>query len=1273
MTFFELSPTDISALSDSDLRELVARLVEAELVQQAIPTSCVTWGGAQEAPDGGLDVRVENAVGISSSSFIPREHTGFQVKKNSMGRAACRKEMELAGKPKPIIEELAEMGGAYIIVSGKDNCTDKMRAERVSGMKEAAAGLSNKSSLYLDFYGIDRLSGWLRRHPSVALWARSRLGKPLSGWRPFGRWAATPIEQSDEFLANEHPCVIDANSNSKEPIPLLEGIQLTRGRLQKAGSTVRITGLSGVGKTRFAQALFEAEVGVDHLPASEVIYADLGEDLVPTASELIAYLVANELATYVVLDNCPPDVHRSLQKQVAENRAKVHLLTVEYDISDDKPEETQVIHLEPTSEKTVSSLIQRRFSKLDRINSDRIAEFSGGNARVALALASRVDADETLSNFSDEMLFRRIFVQRKDASDALLRSAETLALVYSFNVLRDGDDDELGVLATISGSDRHTLHRDHGKLLSRHLVQKRGHWRAVLPHALANRLAKYALENIATEDINAQLWKPGNWRLFQSCAHRLGYLHDHPQARELAVTWFGNGAPLSDIAGCSDRLLVVLRYVSPVLPEFVLSAIERASVDKDFSSRENGRFVHFVRLLCHFAYDDSTFDRAVDVLLKFAETEKAGENNNSIVGSMATLFSLHLSGTEATPDRRQKFVKRLLDSGELRHREIAERLLNAAFEAYRWTSFGTFHFGARKRGAGWSPETEAERLAWYHGFIDVLEPFLVGRSNKSEWARSILASHFRGLWWGAGCFDALERIVRAHGGEGQWPKIWIAIRRTIHYTREGYPPELVERLKSLEQLSAPRDLNSEVEAFVLSDVWSHVYPDGEEYEDRAALHRKKVIDLGAQAAHSLDCLQNLGEKLWRGVGQSLLWFGEGLAAESVDKFVMFDILVESFRNHKSESASIALLEGYVWGVFQIDAELSSKVLAHAMEKLELGPYRVALLTAIPISPWAVSKLLQLAGEGDLEAWRFEQLSYGRRHEALSDGDLSQLLSLLINLKNGFVSALAILSMRFHESKKRKYVPSQELRSVGRRVLVQLVSAHRDDVRVNSLHSLDRVVAEVLDETAPPEEVRSIMELFCNGVETYRLYGFEMSEFLSAMIVTHPEIVLETVFNGREDASHLAYSIFRERVGLRGPSLNDVPVERILAWCGDDQLRIAHVAAALHCYVAAVSTESGEEHPKRVVLSDHITSLLAVAKEREEIIEILFDSVHPGSWSGSLASILESRSEALAALLDYPDLKVRELVKTKINELRQWVLRQREREATEYNDREQRFE
>jgi len=1272
MNFFELQAAEISNLNDADLRELVARLCEAEIIQQGGQPSCVTWGGAQEAADGGLDISVKSPIEILNSNFVPRKNTGIQVKKNKMIKSACTKEMLKSGSVKAVIQDLAAKKGAYIIVSGKDDCTEKMLSDRLAGMKDAVSSLKTKDDLFLDFYGQDRLAVWLRRHPSVALWVRSRLGKPLAGWKPYGRWASTPPEQDDQFLVDDYPCVIDANSTLKEPLPITAGIQLTRNKLRNLGSTVRIIGLSGVGKTRFAQALFESDVGQDSLPPSDVIYADLGDDLSPTASELITYLIANDFAAYLVLDNCPPDVHRRLQKQVADSGSKLHLLTIEYDISDDMPEETEAIHLEAGSEKIISNLIQRRFPALGSVNADKIAEFSGGNARVALALSSRVDADETLSKFSDEDLFQRLFTQRKGASEDLFRSAEMLALFYSFNTSPSDFNDELNILGAISAIRRENLYRSQAELTRRQLVQQRGDWRAILPHALANRLAKRALENISLDSINSEIFKTENLRLFQSCAHRLGYLHDFEPARTLALSWIQPGAPLHDLSSCNERYLVALHYVAPVFPDVVLSAIESASLNPEFASRNNDNFINFVRLLCQLAYEDRTFDRVTEVLLKFAESEKNNENNNGIVHQMRQLFSLHLSGTEATPERRQSFIGRLIKSGHARHREIASQLLQSAFEAQHWTSFGDFHFGARKRGWGWIPENDAEALSWYVSHIRLLDqPLSSSLQEDREWAKELLASNFRGLWSCAGCFDALEKIIRTYGKNGKWPKIWLSIKSAIHFDGDALAPEILYQLNSLERITAPSDSYSQIEAYVLNEVWEHVEISDGDFEKASENFYEKVFSLGVLAASQSEYLERLGSKLWTTKTQSFWHFGKGLATGSKDKLGMFNFLVTLFRKHNTEQASIQILAAYIKGIHEESSHQARQILKAALDIPEFQPYSIGLLTTMPIAPWVFRKILGLAQNRQLEAWRFESLGYGRAHEDISDDDLTILLSEINLLDKGYLSTIEILSMRFLQ--KEQFLPNERLRAVARHAIRSLVSADRDESTQLRMHGIERVFEESFNSTAPKPEIKEVIESLCEGISTYRIYAFDFSKLISALIKQYPEAFLEIVFEKSGKERELTHLFFRDRVGRASSALNDAPLDRILAWCGNDQHRIMKTANAVSVYTISTASDALPSDPKHAVLSSHIKSLMEISSDKLAIVEIIFRAARPDSWSNSLANILEMRAKAFAELLAHPSPEVQSLVRKKLLLLEQSVQREREREAAENNKREQRFE
>lgn len=90
---FEITPDDIALLDDEDLRALVGLLCESELRSRGFSTSCVTWGGNQNAADGGIDVRVALSDGAAIDGFVPRPATGLQVKKQDMSRADILAEM----------------------------------------------------------------------------------------------------------------------------------------------------------------------------------------------------------------------------------------------------------------------------------------------------------------------------------------------------------------------------------------------------------------------------------------------------------------------------------------------------------------------------------------------------------------------------------------------------------------------------------------------------------------------------------------------------------------------------------------------------------------------------------------------------------------------------------------------------------------------------------------------------------------------------------------------------------------------------------------------------------------------------------------------------------------------------------------------------------------------------------------------------------------------------------------------------------------------------
>jgi hypothetical protein len=90
-----------------------------------------------------------------------------------------------------------------------------------------------------------------------------------------------------------------------------------------------------------------------------------------------------------LLDNCPRETHIAIAAVIKAPGNPLSLLTVDLDIRDDKPEDTDVFRLQGASEAVMESLLAQRYPALPQAIRRRIAEFSGGNARITL-LAARV-------------------------------------------------------------------------------------------------------------------------------------------------------------------------------------------------------------------------------------------------------------------------------------------------------------------------------------------------------------------------------------------------------------------------------------------------------------------------------------------------------------------------------------------------------------------------------------------------------------------------------------------------------------------------------------------------------------------------------------------------------------------------------------------------------------------------------------------------------------------------------------------------------------------
>jgi hypothetical protein len=214
---------------------------------------------------------------------------------------------------------------------------------------------------------------------------------------------------------------------------------------------------------------------VNSLDPSLAIYTDVGEGPDPQPAGLASDLIAGRTRAILVIDNCPPEIHRQLSNIARSAGTTISVITVEYDIREDQPEGPDVFSLDTSSPSLIEKLVSKRFPGLSHIDARTIAEFSGGNARIALALAGTVIKNETVVGLSDAELFRRLFHQRHDPDASLLFIAQACSLVYSFEgETISGDGAELPILAGLIGKSSELVFSAVTELKRRDLLQERG-------------------------------------------------------------------------------------------------------------------------------------------------------------------------------------------------------------------------------------------------------------------------------------------------------------------------------------------------------------------------------------------------------------------------------------------------------------------------------------------------------------------------------------------------------------------------------------------------------------------------------------------------------------------------------------------------------------------------------------------------------------------------------------------------------------------------------
>jgi hypothetical protein len=780
----------------------------------------------------------------------------------------------------------------------------------------------------------------------------------------------------------------------------------------------------------------------------------------------------------------------------------------------------------------------------------------------------------------------------------------------------------LPILACLVGKDGFDLFAAAVELNRRDLMQERGPWRAVLPHAIANRLAKRALQNIPRDSVSQRLVAHAPTRLLRSFSRRLGYLDGSKEAKAIVEAWLAPGGLLADPATLNELGQAIFTNVAPVAPEATLSALERVL---DGAEEPTLRACnHFAPLLRSLAYAPGLFERAVSLLVRLVRLQEADGPSERAADVLTSLFLIVMSGTHAPVDMRLKVVAQLLTSGDQATRALGVSTLHAMLKTDFFSSSYSFEFGARSRDFGYEPKTAADVSNWFTAVLKCAESFALADEPIAGDLRTAIANEVRGLWHREP--DQLERTCQTIATKGFWREGWVAVRETRIYDGKGLPEDLKTRLIALEDLLRPRDLVDRIRGIVIGSKVGGLDVDeleGVKENDYAGARLRAAQaaeQLGRDLVHDDTAFETLLPELVVGGGR-VANLGRGVALETPDPRHAWSQIVAALT--RTETTSVDLLGGFLEGLRTRDESLLDTLLDDALTNSVLVRWLPVLQTT-HLNDKALSRLHHVLDNDKAPITQFYFLAYGRASDVIPPAAFRDLVVKIARKPDGTPVAIQIMSMRLHSDTTDKRPSAPEVLEAAREIL-SLYQLRRHDKRMlREDYELGRLVQASL----PGESGKAIARRLCGDLLTgfgeHKVYAHDYGDMLEALFQVQPTEALDQFFGGDEKSQRQAVRLLHQLLGFRQAPMNSVDDETVISWCEmDPSVRFPLIASSAALFRRPKDKEPHEWTPLT-------KKLLRKAPDPAAVLQAIVGSLFPrGGWSGSLATKLESRLQLLA--------------------------------------------
>jgi CBS domain-containing protein len=1009
--------------------------------------------------------------------------------------------------------------------------------------------------------------------------------------------------------------------------------------LELERAVIRLTGASGLGKTRLLLEAIDASTSIND--SCVLIFNAPGYDTI--IKESIRTMVEDRVHGLVVIENCNIDLHNQLAKEVNKTECLLKLVTVGY--SDEQVDESIHIQLSPLSDEAIKQVLSPILVGMDSSDVDRVARFAQGYPLMATLIAEQYQKEgRLLGSIESRSVVRKLIDGDGGITDAEKEMLSACALFDVFGVEEGTAGEEAKYIAEgVAGSNLKTFDRVLKIFTRRQIINRAGRYARLVPKPLALTLASEWWEE-TSYDRQKQLIDTLPGSLIHSFCTQASYLDDQPNVQRFSNRLFGGQSPFVKAEELlTERGSKLFRAFVEVNPESTSDALYRVlsgynheqlqTIDGD--TRRN--LVWGLEKLCFHA---DVFEKSAWCMLLLASAENEHWSNNA-TGMFAQLFRVNLSGTQAKPKIRFDVLKRAIEINQSNIDMVVLEALSQAISTYGGTrTVGAEYQGTKAPLEEWRPELWQEIFDfWQQAFDLMLVLFERGDAQKdkilSDIGHSIRGFAARGR---IEMLDAaINKIVSINGR--YWPAALDSIKNTFEFDSEGMKQEVTDALNGWLKLLSPHDaeLPEKLKIIVTNPPWEHHKDEDGHYIDVAAENAKT---LATELSHNIEeLLPHIG-LLLQGEQKQSYAFGYQLAYDLTNVTPLIDLALECLV--AIEQPDSRLILGLYRGLFEQSPELWQENIDRLISDEMLVHLYPDFIRTGDIQKAHLETLLELIQRGVLSPNSANVLSYGSVTDGIEPDVIAGFCIQLAELGDqASWSALNVIYMYCFSNKG-----SIEMLRVPLKKLVTAVPLHK---KLNNTHTdfhhWHDLAKKLMKEQDPEFAVALTNQLIAatkHGLNHGDIWTYTKPLMLDLMrdySDTLWPVFANAIVHAEGMERYWLQQLLDRENGLASnmPSvLSVIPVAKVIDWCkAQPEIGPVFVASCLN----VLETIDHESRPTQLFLA-----LLENFGDDQRVTNSLGANMGSRGWSGSLVPYLESDKVALTHLCDHENVHVRRWVK-----------------------------